>query len=112
MRARKQAMRTTRSIVQLDTGWSSQEFFHGQSSVRDDRSQRSTRNVARMTRDHCDLAGFAIHPEFMAAFARSQILEAVTTETSDHVPVFQCREPAHAGTGSATGNERVRDLDL
>src|SRR5437867_1226537 len=65
-----------------------------------------------MTSDHRDLAGSAVDPELVAALAGSQVLEAAAAQAGHHVPVFQCRHPARAGTGIETGNGRLKVLVL
>ena len=39
-------------------------------------------------------------------------LKAVATQACHHVTVFQCGQPAHAGTGSETGMDRLSDRGL
>lgn len=89
-----------------------QELFRRQSCLRDDGAERAARQIAGMTGHHGDFAGPAVDPELVAALAGPQLHEAVAAEAGNHVPLLQCREAAHAGTGRATGSGSLSALDL
>src|SRR5438034_506731 len=65
-----------------------------------------------MTGNHSHLGGSTVYPELMAAFAGSQILKSSAPQAPDNVPIFQSRHPAHAGSGSETGSEKLKVLAL